>query len=136
MSDFNVVPIADNGIGADISESVTIDAAMAYKPIAGGGTSDQAKAVIAALQHEVHFRWEQRTALSFRLQDLRQELVRAGIDEMSPLYERFHSLTSTAEGWMHPGTLSEAASAHLASLKRRIAELEERQVATEAGAAA
>lgn len=125
MPDFNVTPIVEGGVGAEVVDSVTVDFAMSYKPVAGGGTSDQAKAVIAALQREVKFRWEQRTALSFRLQDLRHELVRAGVDEMSPLYERFHSLTSTAEGWMHPGTLSEAASAHLAFLKRYIVELEE-----------
>lgn len=79
---------------------------------------------LLALKHEVLFRWEQRTALSLRLQDLRHELVRAGIDDMSPLYEAFHSLTSTAEGWMHPSTLNEAVASHLSALKRRLAEAE------------
>lgn len=124
MNDFNVTPIVENGVGAEVEPTLSVDEAMEIAEKAATSPSPILNAALKTLRQEVNFRWEQRTALSFRLQDLRQELVRAGIDDMSPLYESFHSLTSTAEGWMHPGTLSEAAGAHLASLKARIAELE------------
>jgi hypothetical protein len=126
VSDFTVTPIAEKGIGADIDASISIETAMQWVEEGRHATPDEAMAILRAMQREIHFRWEQRTALSFRLQDLRMELVRAGVDDMSPLYEKFHSLTSTAEGWMHPGTLREAAGAHLAALKQRIVELEEK----------
>lgn len=131
MPDFTVTPIADNGVGAEVTDAVTIDYAMAFQPAPSDVMTPRIAQVIAALQREVYFRWEQRTALSLRLQDLRHVLTRAGVDDQSDLYQSFHDLTSTAEGWMHPGTLSEAAGAHLAALKRRITELEDRLVPVE-----
>lgn len=78
---------------------------------------------LKVLRDEVLGRWQQRTALSFRLQDLRAELLNhLKGDDTHPLYGAFHDLLATAEAWMHPGTLSEAAEAHLAHLKRQLAD--------------
>lgn len=74
----------------------------------------RAAAALKILSDEVMHRWEQRTALSFRLQDLRAELVKAGIPDDSPLYLALHALTAAAEAWMHPDTLSEAFKATMA----------------------
>jgi len=81
-----------------------------------GATTDELRAAARTLRAEVLLRWEQRTALSFRLQDLRNAVVAAGIDDQSPLYQRLHDLTATAEAWMHPGTLDEAINARFANL--------------------
>ncbi|WHL17609.1 hypothetical protein [Stenotrophomonas acidaminiphila] len=75
------------------------------------------QAALRLLRTEVLFRWQQRTALSFRLQDLRAALAQAGIDDQSTLYQRLHDVTATAEAWMHPGTLSEAVQAHIGALR-------------------
>ncbi|WP_313033533.1 hypothetical protein [Stenotrophomonas acidaminiphila] len=74
-------------------------------------------AALRLLRTEVLLRWQQRTALSFRLQDLRAALAQAGIDDQSTLYQRLHDVTATAEGWMHPGTLGEAVQAHIGALR-------------------
>ncbi len=79
-------------------------------------TADELRAALRTLRAEVLFRWEQRTALSFRLQDLRAAVAAAGIDDQSPLYQRLHDVTATAEAWMHPGTLEEATRTHVAAL--------------------
>lgn len=84
----------------------------------------RAAAALKILTTEVLLRWEQRTALSFRLQDLRAELVKAGIAEDSPLYIALHEVTATAEAWMHPDTLSDAARSHLARIKAELQELQ------------
>ena len=78
---------------------------------------------LQVLMTEVLYRWQQRTALSFRLQDLRAIAARAGIDETSELYGAIHDVVATAEGWMHPNTLSEAVVSHLVLLERRNREL-------------
>ncbi|HEY1034585.1 MAG TPA: hypothetical protein VGE09_06350 [Pseudoxanthomonas sp.] len=84
----------------------------------------RAAAALKILTTEVLLRWEQRTALSFRLQDLRGELVKAGIPDDSPLYIALHEVTATAEAWMHPDTLSDAARDHLAWIKAELQELQ------------
>jgi hypothetical protein len=78
---------------------------------------------LQVLVQEVQYRWEQRTALSFRLQDLRAIASTAGLADDSPLYLAIHDATATAEGWMHPGTLGDAARDHLARLKETIERL-------------
>lgn len=83
----------------------------------------RAAAALKILRDEVVHRWEQRTALSFRLQDLRAELVKAGIPDDSPLYLALHEVTATAEAWMHPDTLSDAARTHLKLLKATLHDL-------------
>lgn len=79
-------------------------------------TADELRAAARTLRAEVLFRWEQRTALSFRLQDLRGAVAASGIDDQSPLYQRLHDLTATAEAWMHPGTLDDAINARFTNL--------------------
>lgn len=83
----------------------------------------RAAAALKILRDEVMHRWEQRTALSFRLQDLRAELVKAGIPDDSPLYLALHEVTATAEAWMHPDTLSDAARTHLTRIKAALHDL-------------
>ncbi|MGH8052532.1 MAG: hypothetical protein ACREP4_01180 [Stenotrophomonas sp.] len=68
------------------------------------------------LRAETLLRWQQRTALSFRLQALQRALVAANIDDQSELYQALHDATATAEAWMHPGTLDEATAAHIHAL--------------------
>lgn len=82
-----------------------------------------AREALQVLMTEVLYRWEQRTALSFRLQDLRAIAVKAGIDETSELYGALHAVCATAEGWMHPNTLHEAVVSHLFLLESRNREL-------------
>lgn len=82
----------------------------------------RAHEALQVLKAEVLLRWEQRTALSFRLQDLRNAAEAVGIADDSPLYGAIHDATATAEAWMHPGTLSDAAQAHINGLKRTLAE--------------
>lgn len=79
---------------------------------------------LQVLATEVRFRWEQRTALSFRLQDLRAIAADAGMADDSPLYLAIHDATATAEAWMHPGTLGDAARDHLARLKAELLALQ------------
>lgn len=91
----------------------------------------RAHEALQVLKAEVLLRWEQRTALSFRLQDLRDTAAGAGIADDSPLYGAIHDATATAEAWMHPATLSDAAQTHLARLKRELAEAKSQQVEVE-----
>jgi hypothetical protein len=84
----------------------------------------RAAAALKILRAEVHHRWEQRTALSFRLQDLRNQVQAAGLPDDSPLYLALHAATATAEAWMHPDTLSEAAREHLAWIKAELRDLQ------------
>lgn len=85
----------------------------------------RAHAALQVLKHEVYYRWQQRTALSLRLQDLRSQLLADGtLNDESPLYQALHDVAATAEGWMHPDTLTQAARAHLDALKARVIELE------------
>lgn len=79
-------------------------------------SADLLRGSLRILRAEVLLRWEQRTALSFRLQDLRDAVAVAGIDDQSPLYQRLHDLTATAEAWMHPGTLEDAINARFDNL--------------------
>ena len=79
-------------------------------------SADLLRGSLRILRAEVLLRWEQRTALSFRLQDLRDAVAVAGIDDQSPLYQRLHDLTATAEAWMHPGTLDDAINARFTNL--------------------
>lgn len=103
------------------SEAITVDEALR---LADTETpSPTLTAALKALRDEVMLRWEQRTALSFRLQDLRTLAAEHGVPDDSPLYGALHDVTATAEAWMHPGTLSEAAAAHLARLKKRLADV-------------
>lgn len=108
-----------------------VEAAMA---IAAQADPDPARALEAlrVLCNEVWYRWEQRTALSFRLQDLRAQLAGAGIDDQSLLYQALHDVTATAEAWMHPGTLVEAAKTHVRRLQAEIASLKASPVQAEA----
>lgn len=78
-----------------------------------------ARDALQVLRAEVLYRWEQRTALSFRAQAVRDALASSGIEPMSELYVAMHELLATAEGWMHPNTLGEAVTAHLQLLERR-----------------
>lgn len=78
-----------------------------------------ARDALQILKTEVLYRWEQRTALSFRLQALRDALAGSGLDPMSELYVAMHELLATAEGWMHPDTLGDAVKAHIDLLERR-----------------
>lgn len=103
-------------------DKMTVDQALA---LADEVTPTPASAheALQVLRDEVMHRWEQRTALSFRLQDLRTLAAEHGLPDDSPLYGALHDVTATAEAWMHPGTLSEAAASHLARLKKRLAEV-------------
>jgi hypothetical protein len=100
--------------------TMSVDEALAIAEKAGDLVTEKDGEALQVLRLEVLYRWEQRTALSFRLQDLRTIAAAAGIDEMSPLYNAIHQATATAESWMHPSTLSEAAQSHLALLKREL----------------
>lgn len=94
----------------------------------------RAHEALMVLRQEVLYRWEQRTALSFRLQDLRHELLaHLQGDDMHRVYASFHRTLATAEAWMHPSTLSEAASAHIENLKRQIRDLEKQLATTVTG---
>ncbi|MCD9087386.1 hypothetical protein [Stenotrophomonas sp. SY1] len=73
------------------------------------------------LRAETLLRYQQRTALSFRLQDLRFALVAAGIDNQSALYQGLHDVTATAEAWMHPDTLDAASQSHIRVLSEALA---------------
>lgn len=108
-------PIAPGGIGAEIADAVDIEQAMLHQAADG-----PEQAVIKALQQEVRFRWEQRTALSIRLQDLAFALRQSGMDDTSDLYQALHNVAATSEAWMHAGTLNEAAAFHLAALKNQL----------------
>lgn len=79
-------------------------------------TAEQLRDAARILRAETLLRWEQRTALSFRLQALQRALVAANIDDQSELYQAVHDATATAEAWMHPGTLDEAVAAHIHAL--------------------
>lgn len=105
-----------------MSDVMTIDEALR---LAEDVTPSPARAheALKVLRDEVMHRWEQRTALSFRLQDLRALAAEHDVPDDSPLYGALHDATATAEAWMHPGTLSEAAASHLARLKKRLAEV-------------
>ncbi len=88
-------------------------------------TPQRALAALKILRSEVLHRWEQRTALSFRLQDLRNQVKAAGLPDDAPLYLALHAATATAEAWMHPDTLSEAARDHLAWIKLELRAFQE-----------
>lgn len=96
--------------------SAELDRALRLAELAVAPPADL-QAALRLLRTEVLFRWQQRTALSFRLQDLRAALAQAGIDDQSDLYQRLHDVTATAEAWMHPGTLGEAVQAHIGALR-------------------
>lgn len=102
-------------------ETITVDEAMRLADI--DTPSPTLTAALKVLRDEVMHRWEQRTALSFRLQDLRTIAAAHGVPDDSPLYGAIHDVTATAEARMHPGTLSDAAATHLARLKKRLAEV-------------
>ncbi|MGH8073694.1 MAG: hypothetical protein ACREO4_06430 [Lysobacter sp.] len=105
-----------------MADAISIDEAFRVAEQASP-LPQRAHEALQVLKSEVLLRWEQRTALSFRLQDLRDAAAAAGIPDDSPLYGAIHDATATAEAWMHPGTLSDAAQTHLARLKRQLAEL-------------
>ena len=88
-------------------------------------TPQRALAALKILRTEVLHRWEQRTALSFRLQDLRNQVIAAGLPDDAPLYLALHAATATAEAWMHPDTLSEAAREHLGWIKAELRAFQE-----------
>lgn len=95
---------------------MTVDEAMAIAEEVSPVPARAAEA-LTVLRAEVWLRWEQRTALSFRLQDLRSVLARAGLDEQSDLYIALHDVSATAEAWMHPGTLTDATESHIRALE-------------------
>lgn len=111
---------ADEGVSP-----VTVELAMKVASQPGPLDTAHARQALLTLRDEVMFRWEQRTALSFRLQELRTIAAEAGLARDSKLYLAIHDATATAEAWMHPRTLSEAVQGHIDGLKRRIAVLEQ-----------
>ncbi|MNN10963.1 hypothetical protein D3C81_1239030 [compost metagenome] len=86
-------------------------------------TADQLRDAARILRAETLLRWQQRTALSFRLQALQRALVAANIDDQSKLYQALHDVTATAEAWMHPDTLDAATQAHIRVLTEALAKL-------------
>lgn len=110
---------ADEGVSP-----VTVELAMKVASQPGALDAAHARQALLTLRDEVVFRWEQRTALSFRLQELRTVAAEADLARDSKLYLAIHDATATAEAWMHPRTLSDAVEGHIAGLQQRIRELE------------
>ncbi|MGH8082536.1 MAG: hypothetical protein ACREP7_18315 [Lysobacter sp.] len=104
--------------------SVSIEEALQLATSDGAVPLPVMQRALAVLGDEVILRWEQRTALSFRMQDLRSIAVQAGVEPDSALYGAIHDVTATAEAWLDGRVLTDAAKDHFDHMGRRIRELE------------